>query len=401
MSKLFIRTLYWVLGLIAAIAIYFGTAFGIASRSNTNAKVAPVAVVFSTRNNPFFQNVEKGIETAAKELGVDYEVYDSENDSDKEARNISNIIAKQQKVVIFNDVNEDSGISAVKKLNQAGIPVIATDHLLNSPKALEAKIKVEANIASDNKQAGVILAQFMAQKIGLPQDSLTYSVYGIPGTESGESRAQGFIETVKNLNNQAIKYNLFSYGKYGKENANGKTYIGRQADDNRDLANQRVANDATQVFQDAQKRPLLVFGTNDEAALGSISALESAQIPLGGGDKFLPGSGKVYITGVDYTNDAQKAVLNNKLSATVEQDTDLLGRLSLIIAEKILKDQWKTSKYSDFYSQFPQLDKDKNPDDQVEQGYYFKVGTKLFWRGPDGKGEKLQADENGILQKVN
>ncbi|QJB71403.1 substrate-binding domain-containing protein [Mycoplasma sp. 1654_15] len=400
MSKLFIRTLYWVLGVVAAIAIYFGTAFGIASKSNTGAQVAPIAVVFSTRNNPFFQNVEKGIEAAAKELGVAYEVYDSQNDTDKEATNISNIIAKQQKVVIFNDVNEDSGISAVKKLNAAGIKVIATDHLLNSAKAIQENIKVEANIASDNKQAGVILAQFMAQKIGLPQDALTYSVYGIPGTESGESRAQGFIQTVKGKNNQAVKYNLYSYAKYGQETANGKTYVGRQADDNRDKANTAVSNDIGAFFTEQSKRPELVFGTNDESALGAIAALEAAKIPLGGGDSYTPGSGKVYVTGVDYTEDAQIAVKNNKLSATVEQDTDLLGKLSLEIAAKILDNSWETSKYEDFYNKHTGLDRDKKPTDTVEKGYYFKVATKLFWKGPDGKGEKLQADQNGILQKV-
>jgi ribose transport system substrate-binding protein len=67
-----------------------------------------------------------------------------------------------------------------------------------------------------------------------------------------------------------------------------------------------------------------VFAHNDEMALGALSAIQAA--------------GKnILVVGFDATDDAVKAVKEGKLSATVAQKPDLIGKTALEAAVKVAK----------------------------------------------------------------
>ncbi|MGY6172517.1 substrate-binding domain-containing protein [Candidatus Mycoplasma pogonae] len=420
MSKLFLRKLIIAFSALLGLGGTLAIVFGISSHYNskldqgktTNKGAADIALLLSTKNNPFFAAVEEGVREKAKELNLSVETYDSINKVSTEDDNVARIIAKKHPIVIFNDVNEDSGIAAVRKFNRAKIPVIALDHILFGPKVKEAGIEVVANIASDNVQAGKIIAQFLAQKIKLPQDILTYILYGIPGTESGMSRTKGFNIPVKDLDGNDINYNVYGYTLIGEAEKYGKKYYSDQADDNRSLAHDKTNARIGQFFSanTVDKRPNLIFGTNDEAAIGAISAILKQNIKDVDGKGILAGNqiyseatkNKVWVTGIDYTKDAIDAIVNQKtMTATVEQETNALGAIATLIAKKVLENQFDNSTLQQYKEVFPQITNVPTSDNQtMTKGFYFQVATKIFWAGEDGKGEKLTADANGKLVRT-
>jgi ribose transport system substrate-binding protein len=73
-----------------------------------------IAVVVSTMNNPWFVVLADTARDRAVELGYDATIFDSQNDTAKEAANFENLIAGGYSAVLFNptDANGMSSCSA-------------------------------------------------------------------------------------------------------------------------------------------------------------------------------------------------------------------------------------------------------------------------------------------------
>src|SRR5215813_9436908 len=63
---------------------------------------AKIAVVISTLNNPWFVVLGDAAKGRAVELGYDATIFDSQNDTAKEAANFENIIASGDKAILLN-----------------------------------------------------------------------------------------------------------------------------------------------------------------------------------------------------------------------------------------------------------------------------------------------------------
>src|SRR5947208_15039765 len=99
------------------------------------AQTAPkgkIAVVISTLNNPWFVVLGDTAKARAIELGYDATIFDSQNDTAKEAANFENIIASGYKAILFNPTDANGSIANVKKAKAAGIPVFCIDREINS-----------------------------------------------------------------------------------------------------------------------------------------------------------------------------------------------------------------------------------------------------------------------------
>src|SRR5205814_2843145 len=82
-----------------------------------------VAVVISTLNNPWFVVLGDTAKARAIELGYDATIFDSQNDTAKEAANFENIIASSYKAILFNPTDANGSVANVQKAKTAGIPV--------------------------------------------------------------------------------------------------------------------------------------------------------------------------------------------------------------------------------------------------------------------------------------
>ena len=236
-------------------------------------KSGTIGFSVSTLNNPFFVTMKEGVEAQAKALGLKVKIVDAQNDPAKQANDISDLLESGVSVLIINPVDSAAISTSVEAANAKNIPVITVDRSAD-------KGKVVAHIASDNVKGGEMAAQLIA------------------GASATRERGQGF-------HNVADK---------------DLTVVAKQSADFDRTKGLNVATNILQANPDVQA----IFAHNDEMALGAIQAAKSA--------------GKtIFIVGFDGTADADKAVKDGTLAATIAQQPDQMGKIAIDTAQKVIK----------------------------------------------------------------
>src|SRR6185369_8335240 len=121
---------------------------------------AKVAVVISTLNNPWFVVLGDTAKARAIELGYDATVFDSQNDTAKEAAHFENVIAGGYKAILFNPTDANGSIANVLKAKAANIPVFCIDREINATNAATAQM------LSDSFSGCVALGQYFVKQVG-------------------------------------------------------------------------------------------------------------------------------------------------------------------------------------------------------------------------------------------
>src|SRR5262249_14597748 len=119
-----------------------------------------IAIVISTLNNPWFVVLKDAAKQRAEELGYRATVFDSQNNTDKEAAHFENIIAGAYNAILFNPTDADGSVSNVKRAKEAGIPVFCIDREIN------AKDVATSQILSDSYSGCVALGQYFVDQVG-------------------------------------------------------------------------------------------------------------------------------------------------------------------------------------------------------------------------------------------
>ena len=110
-----------------------------------------IAVVISTLNNPWFVVLGETAKARAIELGYDAIIFDSQNDTAKEASHFENLIAGGYKAVLFNPTDANGSVANVQKAKAAGVPVFRIDREINSTNAATAQILLVLKIAAHQR----------------------------------------------------------------------------------------------------------------------------------------------------------------------------------------------------------------------------------------------------------
>ena len=245
-------------------------------------KSGTIGFSVSTLNNPFFVTMKEGVEAQAKALGLKVKIVDAQNDPAKQANDISDLLESGVSVLIINPVDSAAISTSVEAANAKNIPVITVDRSAD-------KGKVVAHIASDNVKGGEMAAQLIADKVG--KAAKVAEIEGIPGASATRERGQGF-------HNVADK---------------DLTVVAKQSADFDRTKGLNVATNILQANPDVQA----IFAHNDEMALGAIQA--------------------IFIVGFDGTADADKAVKDGTLAATIAQQPDQMGKIAIDTAQKVIK----------------------------------------------------------------
>ena len=83
-------------------------------------KTKKMAVVISTLNNPWFVVLGESAAKRARELGYEAQIFDSQNNSAKEAEHFDNIIAMGYDAILLNPTDADGSVLNVKRAKAAG-----------------------------------------------------------------------------------------------------------------------------------------------------------------------------------------------------------------------------------------------------------------------------------------
>src|SRR5437867_2200977 len=144
--------------MLAAAAVAVPT--GCRPSSDTPPRKPRVAVVISTLNNPWFVVLGDTAKARAIELGYDATIFDSQNDTAKEAANFESLLAAGYKAILFNPTDANGSIVNVKKAKDAGVPVFCIDREINATNVATAQM------LSDNYSGCVALGQYFVKTVG-------------------------------------------------------------------------------------------------------------------------------------------------------------------------------------------------------------------------------------------
>ena len=242
-----------------------------------------VGVSVSTLSNPFFVSLEEGIQNLADENGTEIRAVDAQDDSAKQINDVDDLIQQGVDILLINPVDSSAITPAVESANTAGIPVIMMDRSSDSG-------NIVTLVASDNVTGGELAAEYIKELSG--EQAKTVQLEGVPGASATRERGEGFQniaeESLDVLDSQTANF----------DRAEGLT----------------VMENLLQAHTDIKA----VFAQNDEMALGAIEAIQSAGL-----------SDEIQVVGFDGTEDGVKAVKDGRLSATVAQQPEEMGKLSL------------------------------------------------------------------------
>jgi ribose transport system substrate-binding protein len=251
-----------------------------------------IGLSISTLNNPFFVSLRDGAQAEAAAQGLQLITVDAQNDAAKQIASVEDLIQKRVPVILLNPTDSDAVANVVREANAAGVKVISLDRAVNGA-------EVSSHIASDNVAGGRLAGEFLLQKIG--NKGNVAELMGIPGSSAARERGEGFESALE-------------------EHPDVKLVAAQPADFDR-AKGLSVMENILQGNHNIQG----VFAQNDEMALGAEKALEEA------------GLKNVAIVGFDATPDGVAAVKAGKLTGTVQQKPELIGKLGVDAAKQLIE----------------------------------------------------------------
>jgi ABC-type sugar transport system substrate-binding protein len=261
------------------------------------AQTAPkekIAVVVSTLNNPWFVVLAETAKARATELGYDATIFDSQNDTAKEASHFENLIAGGYKAVLFNPTDADGSVANVLKAKAAGVPVFCIDREINSTNAATAQM------LSDSYSGCVKLGQFFVKTVG--KEGEYAELLGLVGDNNTWNRSKGFHSVV--------------------DRYLGLKMVAQQSAD----FDRAKGLEVMESMLQAHPHIKAVFCGNDAMAMGAYQALVSA----GKADQ-------VKVFGFDGADDVVKLIAEGKIAGTGMQFPKVMARQSAEYADEYLK----------------------------------------------------------------
>ena len=127
----------------------------------TAVSAAPItigAILFG--QDSFFQNIQTGMENAAKDAGVTLLVSIHNHDIAKETTFIEDYIARGVQAIVITPENSTASVPALKKAYDAGVKIICFNTNINSD---DAKKYVSAFYETDQSSLGYETGQYLAK----------------------------------------------------------------------------------------------------------------------------------------------------------------------------------------------------------------------------------------------
>ena len=247
---------------------------------------------YMNMNNPYFVKLNDGIKKTVENQNGKLIALDAQLEVSKQISQVDDLIAQKVDVIFLNTVDWKGIKPALISAKKANIPVIVVD----SP-VFDDDL-VHSTVVSENYNAGVLCANDLVVKL---KGKGNVVIIEHTTAKSAIQRIQGFEDTIKKYSGIVV---------VARKSSNGQLELAMEVMDSIIQTNKKI---------DA------VMCLNDPTALGVIAAFENTKK-----------DGKVYIYGVDGADDALTMIESGKLTATVEQSPDKIGKIAADTALKML-----------------------------------------------------------------
>jgi len=243
-----------------------------------------IGVTLLTRAHVFYKDLEEGLKNEAAKNGYVLIITAGDFDLGKQSNQIEDFITRKVDAIIVCPVDSRGVGPAIKKANDAKIPVFTAD-------IASQEGEIVSHIASDNLAGGRLAGEYLAKVLN---GKGKVAIIGQPTVTSVLDRTQGFKEIIAKYPNIKIVADM---------NAEGV----------RDKAMQ-ITSDILQAHPDLDG----IFGINDDSALGALDAVMQYKRP------------NIRIVGYDATPPARDAILKDTpLKADVIQNPKKIGETTI------------------------------------------------------------------------
>ncbi len=255
-----------------------------------------IALVPPGMTSPYYDALVKGARPVAEKMGYKLTVLSPEKESDAagQVKIVEDLITKKVKAIGLCSINDDSIVSAVKKANEAGIPVIFFNSSLKELSAGE----IYCYIGFEEVPGAKNMAEYVSNvKNGQANVAI---IEGLPSTYT-TARKGGFSE-------KAAEYPGFKIvdsqtGEWEREKA---------------------MNVATNMLQ-AHPEIDVFFACSDEMGLGASKACQAA------------GRSDIVIVSVDGNPNALEAIMKDEMTATLGVNPKLTGEITIQEMDNAIK----------------------------------------------------------------
>ena len=278
---------------------------GFIALMGTSAMAEGIGVSMALFDDNFLTVLRNGMDAKGKELGVELQIEDAQNDVAKQLDQINNFIASGVSAIIVNPVDTSATQAMSDAAAAANIPLV---YVNRQPVNVDTLPDNQAFVASNEVDSGTLeTIEVCAQLKAAGKDKA--NVYVMMGELSNQAAVQRTADI----------HDVMAAGKCTVE----LTIIDEQtANWSRDQAQSLMTNWlSTGAAFDG------VIANNDEMAIGAIQAMKAAGIDMA----------TVVVGGVDATQDALAAMQAGDLDVTVFQDAAGQGAGALDAAIKLSK----------------------------------------------------------------
>ncbi len=263
----------------------------VSSTWHAEAKTEKVALSVPSMALPFFTFMNSQANDEAKKLQIDCVIQDGEGSSSKQSSDLRNAVTEGLDGVVLDPNDEHALVPAVNSTIQSDIPLITVD------RNITGTTRPVPHVGADNVAGGQAQADWVIHKF--PNGAKILFLSGEPGASAAIDRSKGF--------NKAIKAAGDKYKVVASQTGNFQRGQGMTVTQN--------------LLTSLGTPPDVIVASNDDMALGAVSALQQSGIA----------KGKVAVIGYDALPDALRAIRAGDMAATIEQSPGRQVRTALQI----------------------------------------------------------------------
>lgn len=238
-----------------------------------------------------------GVKTKSEAAGWQFVNEIADGNANLQLDQVNKMVDDKAAAIVIVAQNGDSIVPAVKRANEAGIPVIATNRDINGG--------VFTNVVNNERQAGELQADYMAAH--LPQNAKIVYIKGDMTVSAGVDRYEGFKDAIKAKRPDVEIIASNSTGDWS------------EAQGIRELS----------LWLGMYPQIDGVAAANDDMAMGAIKAMKAA-------GRF---NDSVIVCGVDSNDNALASIAAGEMKMTVKQDADKIVETIMGLLQQIKQGQ--------------------------------------------------------------
>ena len=279
---------------VALILVSCSAQTAVESPGGGDAAASGIKIGFSqaTMASPFYVAHVESAQEAAKAAGVELVYADANEDITKQNTDILDMLENDIDVLILNAVDPDGVAPSIAKCKEKGVKIVTVDRFVNGD--------VDVVVGRDNEQMGQLVGEYIVEKLGGKGGATgkILEVMGSGGDRVQEARSKGFHNAVDA--ESGIEVIQSPYCDYVRSKA----------------------ATATQDIIQANSDIDVIYGHNDDMALGALQVCEDASM-------------NVMCCGVDGLMEAVEAIKDGRYVCTSANDPFKFGQVAVDIAIKL------------------------------------------------------------------